>query len=232
MQVRHLSVIYGLMLFTSCASVEKASRHGFEDGYYSLSTAITEPRQVYVENTTEEIRIYPAAKPAPDSPDIRIPMRKVDSVCHIGYLFRKNSLDLDITTLPFKYRFARAGMPAQLNSDFNAALYAGWRFDSYRLNFRNDALGRCNGSLSGRGFDFGIFTGIGGTPVNEFTTAGASLREYNAPLIQSGAAIFIESNVASFGIALGADFLTGSDRRYWIYQGQPWLGFIVGMAMN
>jgi uncharacterized membrane protein YoaK (UPF0700 family) len=33
-------------------------------------------------------------------------------------------------------------------------------------------------------------------------------------------------------ITFRADFLTGSERRYWIYQGQPWLGFIVGMALN
>jgi hypothetical protein len=51
-------------------------------------------------------------------------------------------------------------------------------------------------------------------------------------IIQSGIAGFIESNVASFGIALGFDSLLNSDRKVWIYNKKPWLGFIVGIALN
>ena len=51
-------------------------------------------------------------------------------------------------------------------------------------------------------------------------------------VIQGGFAGFIESNIASFGIAVGFDYLLSKDRQIWIYDGKPWIGFVVGIALN
>jgi hypothetical protein len=50
--------------------------------------------------------------------------------------------------------------------------------------------------------------------------------------IQTGVAAFIESNMASFGLALGWDYLLNRDKAIWIYQTKPWVGFVVGIALN
>jgi hypothetical protein len=50
--------------------------------------------------------------------------------------------------------------------------------------------------------------------------------------MQAGLAGFVELNLASFGIALGFDYLMNPDRKVWIYQNKPWLGFMVGIALN
>jgi hypothetical protein len=51
-------------------------------------------------------------------------------------------------------------------------------------------------------------------------------------IIQTGIAGFIESNVASFGLAVGYDYLMNPDRKIWIYTNKPWVGFVVGIALN
>jgi hypothetical protein len=51
-------------------------------------------------------------------------------------------------------------------------------------------------------------------------------------IIQAGFAGFLETNMASFGLAVGLDHLLSPDRNVWIYNRKPWLGFVVGVALN
>jgi hypothetical protein len=51
-------------------------------------------------------------------------------------------------------------------------------------------------------------------------------------VLQFGVASFLESNVASFGIAAGFDYLCSPDIKVWIYNNRPWIGFIIGLALN
>jgi hypothetical protein len=64
-------------------------------------------------------------------------------------------------------------------------------------------------------------------PKNQFQK-----NEYSGLIIQTGFAGFIESNLASFGISAGIDYLLHSDREVWIYTNKPFIGFIVGIALN
>lgn len=188
--------------------------------------------RVYLDLTPEQIQIYPSNRVIPALPKLRIPLQGTDSLCLYPFSFSRVSLDLDITTLPFKLRFPQNGLPAQLNTEFNGALYAGHRYDRYYIRSSRNILGQCAYEVVNRGFDFGVFAGIGSTTINPFTTRGAVNDEYFAPHLQGGAAFFLESQVASFGLALGWDRLLTSDRIHWIYTGKPWLGFIVGLALN
>jgi hypothetical protein len=38
--------------------------------------------------------------------------------------------------------------------------------------------------------------------------------------------------MASFGLATGFDYLLGSERNIWLYRNKPWVGFVVGLALN
>ena len=112
------------------------------------------------------------------------------------------------------------------------ALYVGWRYDYYHITSKRDPLGRSYHKISNRGYDFGFFAGPGTTLISPFTTQNKKTDEYSGMIIQTGIAGFIESNVASFGLAIGYDYLLNPDRKIWIYNNKPWIGFVVGIALN
>ena len=68
--------------------------------------------------------------------------------------------------------------------------------------------------------------------INPSTTNNKRIDEYSGMIIQTGIAGFLESNVASFGLSIGYDYLLNPDRKIWIYHNKQWVGFIVGIALN
>jgi hypothetical protein len=213
--------------------LEKSSTHGFNSGYYKLQSKHKNTENVYVDITDEKLDVYHEAGKQPDKNKfLTISLKPSDSLVISPMLFSKKSLDIDITAILLKYRPAIYGLPGQLNTDFNVALYAGWRHDNYNIKGKTDPLGMRYHKISSWGYDFGLFTGPGSTPISPFTTQNQITDEYSGLIIQTGLAGFIESNVASFGISIGIDFLMNSDRDVWIYTNKPWVGFIVGIALN
>jgi hypothetical protein len=226
-------VILCSFLLPSCSILEKASSHGFEGGNYTMKQAGKKNMSVYVESSENDINVYERYEEGVQPHScLFIPQGIQDSVCHIPVKFTKQSLDIDITSVLFKVRPANSGIPLQLTADFNAALYMGWRYDTYSVRSKSTPLGQCDYSMINRGFDIGCFAGLGTTPVNPFFTSNKVDREYSAMILQYGLGAFLESSVASFGLSFGADHMLGPDRRQWIYQNRPWLGFIIGIALN
>jgi len=221
------------VFFTSCTTFEKASIHGLKSGYYKLQSGEKIPENIYADVTDEEIDVYHETEKQPDKDKfLTIPLKPVDSLVVPPITFRKKSLDIDITAILLKYRPAVSGLPAQLTTDFNVALYAGWRHDIFTIKSKIDPLGKSYHKISSWGYDLGFFTGPGGTLISPFTTQNQRTDEYSGLIIQTGFAGFIESNIASFGISIGIDYLMNSDRDVWIYTNKPWIGFIVGIAIN
>jgi hypothetical protein len=220
-------------LLASCNALEKASIHGLNSGYYTLKSDQKDLQHVYLDVTDENIDVYQLTERRPAKQQfLTIPLVPTDSVLFKPMVFKKQSLDIDITAILLKYRPSVYGLPGQLTTDFNIALYAGWRHDYYRVISKKDPLGKSTQNFSKRGFDFGFFTGPGATAISPFTTQNKSNNEYSGMIIQYGIAGFIESNMASFGLAIGYDHLLNPDRKIWIYRNKPWLGFIVGIALN
>lgn len=225
-------LISGIALFTSCSTLEKAALHGLNSGYYRTGTK-GNTAKVYVDVSEERIDIYPTIHGTPDkAPYLKIPLQNPDSLPATPVKLKRQSLDIDITAILLKYRPAVSGQPPQLVTDLNIAMYAGWRFDNYTIQSRTDALGKRHHRVSNFAYDIGIFAGPGTTPVNPFSTLNRISNEYNGMTIQAGVAAFIESNMASFGLALGWDYLLSRDKALWIYQTKPWVGFVVGIALN
>ena len=225
--------IWLIGLLTSCNSLEKASTHGLNSGYYKLKTENKNDQNVYLDVTNEQIDVYHHIKRQPDKKQfLAIPLNKADSTVFGPMIFKKQSIDVDITSILLKYHPSVYGMPAQLTTDLNMALYVGWRYDYYHVMSKSDPLGRSYHKISNRGYDFGVFTGPGTTLISPFTTQNKRTDEYSAMIIQTGIAGFIESNVASFGLAIGYDYLLNPDRKLWLYNNKPWVGFIAGIALN
>lgn len=217
----------------SCTALEKASRHGFDSGYYQVKEGKGEVRRMYVEVTQEGATAYPLKDGRPDADGVRTIMpASSDTALEVFPVLRKNSLDVDITAIPMKFRPAVSGMPAQMITDFNFALYAGWRRDHFRVTASRDPLGRVRHALVSRGYDVGLFAGPGATEIGPFTTRQRQTNEYSGMILQAGIAGFVETDWMSFGIAAGADHLLSEDRVHWIYHHKPWVGFIVGVAIN
>ncbi len=226
----HACVIVALM--ASCRTLEKASMHGLSSGYYKFDTG-SQTEKVYAEVSEEVVEIHRLIDGTPEQFAYRsLAMKATDSLGVTPFIFRKQSLDIDITSVPLKFRPSVYGVPHQLTSDLNVALYAGWRFDRYKLENRVNPLGKQQRRLSNLGYDIGFFAGPGATPINAATTLDPTTSEYSGMIVQVGLAGFLESNVASFGIAVGFDHLMNRDRNIWIYNRQPWVGFIVGVALN
>lgn len=221
------------LIFTACNTFEKASTHGLNSGIYTFETKREKAQKVYVDVTDENLDVYRLTKNQPEKRlFLTIPFKPTDSLMVYPMVFKKQSLDIDITSVLLKYRPSVYGLQAQLTTDFNLALYAGWRFDKYKLINKRDLLGKGYHKIISRGYDFGVFAGPGATLISPFTTQNKRTEEYSGLIIQSGFAGFIETNSASFGFAIGFDYLLNSDREVWIYTNKPWVGFVVGIALN
>lgn len=223
-------IILGLI---SCRTLEQASQHGFTSGYYQIVNKPKKPQNVYADVREEQINVHHQHKKQPEKKAFMvIPLTPTDSLLAQPVTFKKNSLDVDITTILLKHRPSVNGSAAQVTTDFNLALYAGWRHDQYTVTTRKDPLGQRYLKVMDRGYDFGLLAGAGTTPINPFVTNNRRSDEYSAMVIQIGLAGFIETQVASFGLSTGVDYLLNRDRTVWIYQQQPWVGFVVGVALN
>ena len=229
----YLIAIAGIVLLASCGTLEKASMHGFSSGYYQLQAENKNVQQVYVDVQDEQIDVYPCKARQPDKQQLMtIPLKGVDGLMVNPMVFKKQSLDVDITSILLKYRPSVYNLPSQLTTDLNIALFAGWRHDRFQLRIKTDPLGKRYTKVSNRGYDFGLFAGPGPTLISPFTTRNLRSDEYSGMILQGGIAGFVESNLASFGFALGYDYLLNSDRKIWIYNQKPWVGFVVGVALN
>lgn len=218
------------LFFASCSIIEKSSVHSFDDGYYRVSTDSFRNKKLYVSVSEEEI-IGNTMSLIEEEHKFRFQLNEPNQpIAKVS--FKKSSLDIDISSVLMKYRPSVYGLPAQLTTDFNLALYGGWRKDVYRIYYETSPAGRKKLKQNHRGFDVGLFAGAGNTLVSPFSTRSVVTDEYNGFILQSGIAGFLETGFASFGLASGFDHLTGPNGKDWIYQRKWWLGFMVGIALN
>ena len=149
-----------------------------------------------------------------------------------SWTFQRTEIDVDVFTLPFKIRPRQATLPAQLNSNFNAAVYIGRRIDLY--NYRSKAVTPTYAvrQLRSRGFGYGLFGGIGSTLINDFVTRQPIGIEYEGVVVDAGIATIYDARIFNIGLAVGLDYLIDPNRQEWIYQQKPWFGILFGLNLN
>lgn len=140
--------------------------------------------------------------------------------------------DVDIFTLPFKVRPGREGVPTQLNTTFNAALYVGRRLDFYHLNRHPLPTGRTVPLIRTVGVGYGLFTGLGSSFITADLTHGHATTDYEGFVVHNGAAVLYDARVFNVGAAVGVDRLLGADADAWLYQHRPWFGLLFGLNLN
>jgi hypothetical protein len=118
-------------MFSSCHTLERASVHGFNSGFYKFESGKKNTQNVYVDVTDEKIDVYDVSSKQPSkNAFLTIPSMPTDTVSFLPVTFKKGSLDMDITSILLKYRPSVYGLQSQLTTDLNMALYAGWRHDN------------------------------------------------------------------------------------------------------
>ena len=145
---------------------------------------------------------------------------------------KKTSFDIDVLTIPFKYRPSVIDFPNQLNANFSGAVYAGLRNDFYYFNYHSNDIGENRRKLNRLGISFGVFSGIGSSAINPWVTQDQVSSEYDGFLFMNGLAGLVAVNKLTFGLGLGVDYLLDKNKKYWIYHHKPWLGLTVGLNLN
>ncbi|GAB3315190.1 hypothetical protein GCM10027299_04190 [Larkinella ripae] len=147
------------------------------------------------------------------------------------FYYQLTSFDIDLFTMPFKYRFSTAGRPGQLAAGANFGAYFGIRYDLGR--YRNIYYRRERRSDI-QSFSFGIGTLVSIDPVliNAYNTLGRVPYEYDALGVNYGLAAIFGYKRVTAGLALGFENLADSNNRLWIHRQKPWLGLTVGININ
>ena len=212
------SLLYGCRVNASLGSSEP-------DFYQVLHT--TQPdlfqQKVYVIDTGDSIKLI---TPRNDQ------RRLVPKSTYQTWTFQRAEMDVDVFTLPFKIRPAQVPLPAQLNSDFNAALYIGRRIDLYNYYWKPITPTYSVRQIQSSGFGYGLFAGIGSVAINDFVSRRPIGIEYEGVVVNLGLATIYDARLFNVGLAVGIDHLMDTNRQHWIYQQKPWFGVLFGLNLN
>lgn len=224
--------------FSSCILLQKNSKNNFNDGIYL--TKRFSGNKVYIMKIDDDtISVFPVLE-FKDSTAILTKKRvnftisqkkfKDNLTVHTYY---KPSFDLDIITLAMKFRPAENGIPNQLTTNFNGAVFCGYRIDAYKLKYKRTPLNNYKQNISHLGYSGGLYAGIGSTSINGNAIADPNSSVlYDGVVLTGGIALNIAVERIAFGLSLGADYLMDQYRNRWIYEGKPTAGFTIGLNLK
>lgn len=227
-----------LLATTGCKSYLENAKYELNNGYYKVRAKGGEDMKVYVYTNEDTLVAFPLVQQArrnklntSSNAAVAFP-RAIEGIGQQPYIFHEYSFDLDVLAILFKYRPKAEDMARQLNTQFNGALYAGYRTDRYRVSYVPTPLGIADRKVTHYGYSVGLFSGIGAEAINPWVTKDRYAGEYDGVVWISGLAAIIGINQLTFGLSVGTDYLLGSNRKIWIYQGKPWLGLTLGLNLN
>ncbi|MFN3404993.1 MAG: hypothetical protein ACK40G_12910 [Cytophagaceae bacterium] len=239
--MKNLYVLICFLIFiflVSCQNIKRAPKNELLDGIYHSSIKKQGRHRVYVEVHGDTIEAFNASKKGGEYVVLRnqpiksFPASTDDKSATSEYMLYKPSFDIGIVSVPVKFRPSVSGFPAQLNSEVNAAIYLGSRFDLFKIHYHQTPIRIAERDINHLGFSVGIFGGIGSTFMNPWVTNYSIDSEYDGIVIIKGISGVIAFNNFSAGVAVGTDFLTDKNRQHWIYQEKLWLGLLLGININ
>ena len=215
----------GVLVLSSCESLKESSKYQFVEGYYKVAVK-GKNEKLYVLTGSDTIKAYKARD---------IEAEKIDTTHALLFAFpplrpnnfsatsfTRNTLDFDILTILFKYRFPVKGFPPQLNASFNGALYLGYRTDVYKLSYKTTPMRYMKRSVTHYGYSVGFFSGLGTARIDEYDTEGALNYEYDGLVNLTGIAIIAALDKLTAGLTIGVDHLLDKNSALWINNGKPW----------
>lgn len=229
-----------ILLLTSlsgCIVLRQSAKYNFNDGIYA--TRVLGKERVYVMHVDEDTLAVMPVKQYKDSTAIltarRVnytPMQRRIKENKMMQTFYKPSFDFDVMTIPLKYRPSTYGIPRQLMSTFNGALFAGYRLDAYKLKYKRTPLNVYKQDTRHMGYSAGVYAGLGSSVINPWVMKDPNFNlEYEGVTLAGGIAVNMAVDKIAFGLALGFDYLTDHNGPYWVYQGKPTLGVTLGLDL-
>lgn len=190
--------------FSSCSLLNGTSKSELSDGIYQFKTGDSKARKIYLQVAEDSLVIFPLEQGKPSSADTARPLvleeKEERKKGQRDYqVFRQPSFDVDVLTILFKYRPSQEGGPRQLNTDFNAAFYLGYRADSYTLTYNHTPINTYSRNINHIGWSAGIFSGLGSTMVAPWFTNDQVQIEYDGLVFINGVAANIAYNELTFG---------------------------------
>ena len=219
-----------------CGIIKDTPKYQLSDGFYKSKIFQQPAKKVYADNREDTVFIYHVNTKTklPDTSvhlKINFPQLLVNDNAK-SHLLKQASFDIDFLTIPFKYRPAQKYFPRQFNTNLNGVIYLGYRNDIYQFRYKQIPLKNFQRHTWHYGFSFGLFTGLGGTSMNPWVTNNQIVTEYDGVVWSKGVAGIIAINNFTIGLAIGFDDLLDNNKKYWIYQAKPWVGFAFGLNLN
>ncbi len=225
-----------LILLSNCNLLKNTPKDEFLEGFY-FHKINGGKKKVYFHVEEQPWYIFPELKPDDEKPVDTSKVITLNAYVHKHKVKRqlvlsRSGLDIDLMTIPVKYRPSRANVPAQLNAGINGELFLGYRKDLYMIDFSTNPLGKPDENINQLGLSVGAFTGLGNTFVSPTNTNNILDQEYDGIVWNKGLAAIFAVNGLTLGINLGWDTLLDNNKDIWIYQGKTWLGVGLGFNLN
>jgi hypothetical protein len=231
-----LILVISFVIAAGCVPFDKIYSHDFNDGYFKLKSAGKKPKNIYLDVTNDSLKIYSFQKGnkfelSDTSTFYGVNLKSfVPEDLLYNSTFVKASVDIDLSTVLLKFRPASGSVASQLSANANGIFYAGFRKDFFKIKSSFSELHEMSSYIRHTGIDFGLFAGIGITPVSPTMTMNRTTQEYDGIVFQKGFSVFGTYENMSVGLAIGFDNLLSHDKSIWIYNQKPWIGLVLGIA--
>ncbi|WP_373494621.1 hypothetical protein [Aquiflexum sp.] len=238
LKVSFSPIILIFVIISGCSSFKNTVQYEIADGVYKSRIFSDEIEKVYIDNEKEFLYVFllsegdlPYGLDTVNRDAIVFPQRRTETKIDKAN-FYTSEFDIDLVTIPFKYRFPTDGFPQQLNTNLNASVFLGYRTDFYTLKYKENEIGLIERMTNHYGMTFGFFSGFGSTAVNPFVTNDQINIEYDGIVWSNGLSVSFAVDYFNLGLALGWDNLLDNNSSYWIYQKRPWIGLVLGINLN
>ena len=221
----------------SCRVSNESSKFGFTEGFYKSRLYHKKLKKIYIIPSDDSIRIFSEKSIKKGFVDTTKKIKIIfpqntKPLQFEDYYFKKNSFDLDILSVLFKYRPSVKNFPRQLNTTFNGAAYFGYRTDVYQLSYKQTPLKQFKRNITHFGYSVGVFTCLGSARIDQSVTLNAIDYEYDGVVYGNGIAVILGLNNFSFGLTGGIDFLLDKNKKFWVNQKKPSIGLSIGLNIN
>lgn len=218
-----LGLISFSILLSSCSTLNQLPESQLNDDHYHFR----QPgggrfKKVYVDIEEDSVTIIHGEENAANIKPIKSDADEI---------FLKPSFDIDVMTVPFKFRSTSLGFPRQLTAEFNGNVFFGYRVDQFRVHRTKTPTGVVKQTRH-RAMTAGVFGGLGAASITPWTTNPSTNDEYSGFILSRGVAIMFGVNNLTVGIGVGWDALTDRDKDIWIYQNKPWYGVTLSLNLN
>lgn len=235
------SIFQILLIFlvtTGCSSYKNTVQYEIADGIYKSRIFSGEMEKVYIDNEEDFLFVFPLSERNPpfkldtlNRSIFEFPQRRTTTRFDKAN-FYTSEFDIDLITIPFKYRFPYNEFPQQLNTNLNASVFLGYRTDLFTLKYKENEIGLIDRLTKHYGITFGFFSGFGSTSINTFVTQNQVSIEYDGIVWSNGLAVSFAVDYLNLGLSVGWDNLLDGNSNFWIYQKRPWIGLVLGINLN